>query len=339
MLKLPKTGYELLTCFFPLQLDCYVGCSHKCIYCYAENYKKKVRKIKITNLKEIMKSYKERESPIGMAIKKKIPIRLGARTDCFQEIERKEKITKRVIEELNELNHPYIIITKSPLVADYIDILNEKLAVIQFSISTLNDGIIKKLEPYAPFPSQRLKAMEELSNAGFITIARFSPIIPSVNLNEAEKIMERIADYTKHVIVEFLRAREEIVKILELGDYVKKGYYYRYNLHKKLKAYEKLKELANNYGLKFSICSDGDKVPYYLSDTINCCGIKLNGVEKVAAMVYKEARKRKEVTLEHMEKYWHPMPHKFIKEWLNGRFEELIYRLKWNEEKQSYKLE
>ena len=338
MLKLPKTGHELLTCFFPLQLDCYVGCLHKCIYCYAENYKKKVRKIKIGNLKEIIKSYKGKDTPIGMAVKKKIPIRLGARTDCFHEMERKEKITKRVIEELNEIDYPYIIITKSSLVMDYIDILDEKLAVIQFSISTLNDEVAKKIEPYAPPPSERIKAMEELSNAGFFAIARFSPVIPNINLNEAEKIMERI-DFARHIIVEFLRAREGLVKALKLRDYVRKGFYYRYDLHRKLKAYEKLKEIANQHGLKFTICSDGDRVPYYLNDTINCCGIKFNGVERVAAMVYEEARKRKEITLKHMEKYWHPMPHKFIKEWLNGRFEELIYGLKWNEEKQSYELE
>lgn len=40
-----------------------------------------------------------------------------------------------------------------------------------------------------------------------------------------------------------------------------------------------------------------------------------------------------------MEKYWHPMPNKFIKAWLSGRFEELIYGIKWNKENECYEIE
>ncbi len=292
-MKLPKTGHELLTCYFPFYIDAYEGCSHKCIYCYAENYlKERIRAIKLKNLKSEI-------------IKRKIPIRLGARTDCFQKIEREKKITRSIIETLNSYNNPYLIVTKSPLVAEYTDILEEKLAVIQFTITTLNEEIARKLEPFAPPPAQRIKAMKELSESGYNVITRFSPVIPDINLGEASQIMEKVE--SKHIIVEFLRAREEVVKALNLKNYSKRGYYYRYDMDKKIKAYEKLREISHNFGLKFSICSDGDAIPYYLNDTKNCCGINFKGVERIAPVVYEEAKNKKKVTLKDMEKYWHPL--------------------------------
>ncbi len=321
-MRLPRTGHELLTCHYPFYIDSYEGCNHKCIYCYADNLKKKIRiKVKPKYIEKILKSEKE-------AVKRKIAVRLGARADCFQKIEKEMKITKSIIEILNLYAHPYIIVTKSPLVAEYTDIIEEKLAVIQFTITTLKEEVSRKLEPNAPLPSERLKAMKNLHENGYRVIARLSPIIPKINLKEASNIMEKIE--AKHIIVEFLRAKEWLLKCLNLKDYIKKGYYYRYDLNKKMKVYEKLSNIAHDFGLKFSICSDGDPVPYYLNDTLNCCGIDFKGVERVASMIYKEAKNKEKVTLKDMEKYWHPMPNKFIKAWLKGEFERYVYGLKWH---------
>lgn len=355
-INLPKSGHELVTCHYPLRLDAYSGCMHNCVYCYAKNlleergYWRIVRKTDIKIVEGQIEKYMNNEinGDITEAIKKKIPFRLGGLTDCFQQMEKKERITKQVIELLNTYEYPYLIVTKSPLVAEYTDVIEKKLVVIQITVTTLNDNIAKKLEPFAPPPKERVDALKELSDYGYFTTARFSPIIPNVNMDEAEKLIEAFSDTgTEHLLVEFFRGTEKMIDSVEKStganlreDFVKNGYYYRFNLNKKLKIYEKLKEIANSFGLKFSICSDGDPVPFYLNDTLNCCGTdslsNFKGVERVASLVYKEVKEKGRITLKDMEKYWTPTPNIFAKAWFEGTFERFVHGLKWNKSEEYY---
>lgn len=355
-INLPRSGHELITCHYPLRLDTYSGCMHNCVYCYAKNLLKEIgywdviRKTDIRIVEREIEKYMndETKGDISEAIKKKVPFRLGGLTDCFQHIEKKERITRQVIELLNTYEYPYLIVTKSPLVAKYADIIEKNLAVIQITITTLDTNIAKKLETFAPSPIKRLEALKELNDYGYFTTARFSPLIPHINMNEVEKLMENFSEAgTHHVLVEFFRGTKKMINAVEKStginvgeDFVKNGYYYRFNLNKKLKIYKKLKEIANSFGLKFSICQDGDPVPFYLNDTLNCCGTdalsNFKGVEKVASMVYKEAKKKGRVTLKDMEKYWTPVPSVFVKAWLEGKFERFVYGLKWDENGEYY---
>lgn len=355
-INLPRSGHELVTCHYPLRLDTYSGCIHNCVYCYAKNlleergYWNVVRKTDIKIVERQIEKYMNDkiEGDVSEAIRKKVPFRLGGLTDCFQQMEKRERITKQVIELLNTYEYPYLIVTKSPLAAEYTDVIEKKLAVIQITITTLNDNIAKRLEPFAPSPKERVKTLKELNDYGYFTTARFSPVIPNVNMDEAEKLMEIFSDTgTKHILVEFFRGTEKMISNIEKStginlkeDFVKNGYYYRFNLNKKLKIYEKLKEIANSFGLKFSICSDGDPIPFYLNDTLNCCGTdslsNFKGVERVASLVYKEAKEKGKVTLKDMEKYWTPTPSIFIKAWLEGKFERFVHGLEWNENGEYY---
>src|SRR5262249_49684810 len=97
-------------------------------------------------------------------------IALGANTDPYQPIERKLEITRRVLEVLREFRHPVGIVTKSALVARYIDILAEmardRLAVASVSLTTLDRALARKMEPRAATPERRLETIATLSAAG-----------------------------------------------------------------------------------------------------------------------------------------------------------------------------
>ena len=65
---------------------------------------------RVANIKKIENKIKK--LPKGTIVK------LGGMTDCFQPLERKERVTYKTIDELNRNNVGYLIVTKSDIVAD-----------------------------------------------------------------------------------------------------------------------------------------------------------------------------------------------------------------------------
>ena len=91
-------------------------------------------------------------------------------TDCYQPVERKLQITRRCLEVLAEFHNPVTVVTKNHLVTRDLDILRELAAVeaacVNLSITTLDAGLARRLEPRASLPRHRLEAIECLSSQG-----------------------------------------------------------------------------------------------------------------------------------------------------------------------------
>ncbi|MDP8998077.1 MAG: PA0069 family radical SAM protein, partial [Pseudomonadota bacterium] len=121
-------------------------------------------------------------------------IALGSNTDPYQPIERDYRITRQVIEVLQEFNHPFGIVTKSASVLRDLDILIEmaKLGLVKVavSITTLDSKLARSMEPRASTPMKRLSALEILSKAGIPTVVMMGPIIPGLNDAEIENILK-----------------------------------------------------------------------------------------------------------------------------------------------------
>jgi DNA repair photolyase len=215
---------EVMACNLPLRIDPYLGCEHNCTYCYARAQKTRLKKWNPESPKPLNTSLFERhiskvlalrkppKNPTDRALWYKVPIRIGTDTDPFQPCERKLKITKRTLEIFNAKEYPYIITTKSDMVAEdeYISLLKESPAgvIVQFTIVSLNENLMKKLEPKAPTISKRLAAMEKLRDEGIYLQTRISPIFPQ--LTDSKESMEMLYDSLKSVgardlIVEYLR--------------------------------------------------------------------------------------------------------------------------------------
>ena len=87
------------------------------------------------------------------------------------------------------------IVTKSNLVLRDLDLLapmaRQKLVKVFVSVTTLDRGLARKMEPRAPTPERRLEAIERLAAAGVPVGVMVAPIIPAVNDEEIEKILTR----------------------------------------------------------------------------------------------------------------------------------------------------
>jgi DNA repair photolyase len=70
---------------------------------------------------------------------------------------------------------------------------NKHLAAIAISITTLDAGLHRKLEPRAPHPEKRLAAVRGLTEAGVPVHVNVAPLIPAINDHEVEAILAAAA--------------------------------------------------------------------------------------------------------------------------------------------------
>ena len=121
-------------------------------------------------------------------------ISIANSSDPYPRAEASEGLTRRCLEILAESNCKIQIITKSNIVVRDDDLLSKVPSTVALTITTDDDNLAKLIEPYAPLPSQRLRAAQDLIKAGIPVSVRIDPIIPFVN-DQPQKL---IADPSKH---------------------------------------------------------------------------------------------------------------------------------------------
>ena len=183
---------------FDRSINPYRGCEHGCVYCFARP----------THAWLGLSPGQDFESKLLMKPDAALLLRqefarpgyrprvlaMGTNTDPYQPIERLHGITRQILEVLSECRHPVGIVTKSALIARDADILGpmaeKRLARAYISITTLDRDLARRMEPRAPTPAKRLKAIEALSRAGVPVGVMFAPIIPGLNDHEMEEILQ-----------------------------------------------------------------------------------------------------------------------------------------------------
>ncbi|RNI21824.1 PA0069 family radical SAM protein [Rufibacter latericius] len=179
----------------------YQGCEHGCIYCYARNthaywglgagldFEQKI--IVKENAPEVLQAQLEHPK---WEVR---PIMLAGNTDCYQPIEAKKKITRRLLEVLLQYRHPVSLITKNALILRDLDLLTElhsrRLLHVNISITTLDEDLRQKLEPRTSTGAKRLQVVKSLSEAGLPVNVMVAPIIPGLNDHEVPAILEASA--------------------------------------------------------------------------------------------------------------------------------------------------
>lgn len=187
---------------FAQSINPYRGCEHGCIYCFARPTHAYVNLSPGLDF-ETRLFYKQNaaellENELRKPGYRPTPITLGANTDPYQPIERKLKVTRSILEVLQQFHHPVSIITKSTLVTRDLDILTDMaqrdLANVMVSITTLDENLKRSLEPRAAGPGARLRCVHALALAGVPVGVLNAPIIPVVNDHEIEHILELAAE-------------------------------------------------------------------------------------------------------------------------------------------------
>lgn len=180
----------------------YQGCEHGCIYCYARNSHQywgysagldfETKLIIKRNAPELL------EKKFLSKSWKPAPISLSGNTDCYQPIEKEEKITQKLLSVFEMYKNPVGLITKNSLILRDIDILQDlaanNLVHVYISVTTLDENLRLMMEPRTVTGKKRLQVVEKLSEAGIPVGVMVAPIIPGLNNSEIPAIVKAAAD-------------------------------------------------------------------------------------------------------------------------------------------------
>lgn len=197
-------GDPLCTCPKKYGFNPYTGCLHRCIYCYITSY---IPRAFDCRVKKNLIVRVERD--LKRADKRRV-ISMSNSSDPYPPMEAKLKLTRACLKLFTREGCQVQVITKSDLVARDVDLLSRMRCVVSFTITTLDRNLSRKLEPRAPAPERRLKAMRKLSSAGVPVSLRLDPVIPGLNDTEIERIVKAAAATgAKHVTSSTFKPRPD----------------------------------------------------------------------------------------------------------------------------------
>ena len=208
----------------------YIGCAFGCAYCYARYAHRYVMERNATascldatladaltamppwlaferrvfvkeNAPDVLRRALRHGSDRHLALLRGEAIVIGTATDPYQPAERRFRVTRGILEVLTE--HPglsVVVITKSPLITRDIDLLrriarHSELS-IHISLITLDRELARKIEPRAPTPDSRVRALGRLRAAGIDAGINCMPVLPGItdDPRALEALVKRVAE-------------------------------------------------------------------------------------------------------------------------------------------------
>lgn len=167
----------------------YRGCSHGCVYCFARpthtflgfdagrDFEKEI--VVKVNAPEVLRVELARPSW------KRELVALGTNTDPYQWVESRYRLTRGILEALDEAETPVTVLTKSPLVLSDLPVFERmnraRQTRVNLSVPTVDEQAWRATEPHTPNPKARLEAVAELKRRGISSGILIAPIMPGIN--------------------------------------------------------------------------------------------------------------------------------------------------------------
>ena len=191
----------------------YVGCAFGCAYCYARYAHRYAAERLAAKTVSLGAPTPENEQPLPpwLAFERRIMVKreagvlvrralmrpatlaglredgvvIGTATDPYQPAERRFRVTRSVLEALAEQDGLRVtIITKSPLVTRDLDLLmriaERSRISVHVSLITVDRELARRLEPRAPTPEARLRAIARLRAHGIEVGVNAMPVLPGI---------------------------------------------------------------------------------------------------------------------------------------------------------------
>ncbi|MEZ4755267.1 MAG: PA0069 family radical SAM protein [Flavobacteriales bacterium] len=187
---------------FTWSLNPYQGCEHGCSYCYARPTHEYWGYSAGLDFERVVLVKRNAPELLEARLRARnwdaAPIVISGATDPYQPVERKEGLTRRLLEVMNAYGQAVSIITKNALVLRDLDLLatlaQRNLASVAISFTTQDEALRRVLEPRTSSAVLRLRAIERLSAAGVPVHAMIAPIIPALNEPEVPALLKAAAD-------------------------------------------------------------------------------------------------------------------------------------------------
>ena len=237
--KIPGTNYVI---------NPYVGCPHKCLYCYAQ----------------FMRKFSAHREPWGDFLDVKLcntplhpsqlfhqEVLLSSVTDPYNPLEKTYQITRNVLQQLIRCQAYVSVLTKSALVTRDIDLLKQLPACeVAFSFSTADEKLRQLLEPGTSTVAEKIAALKTLHQSGLPTAVMAAPLLPGIS--DWKEIVKQTAPYVKQFRFDSLNMNALFQH--KLMDFVEVHYphllslYNQIYLQGKRTYWEELQQEIQNYG-------------------------------------------------------------------------------------------
>ncbi|TNF29663.1 MAG: PA0069 family radical SAM protein [Deltaproteobacteria bacterium] len=187
---------------FAFSVNPYRGCYHGCAYCYARpshehldfgagtDFERKL--VYKPDIAALLRAAFDKPSWRGDLIA------FSGNTDCYQPLEASLGLTRACLKVCLEYKNPVSIITKSALVERDVELLadlaREAHCTVHLSIPFDDEAQARALEPHAPSPARRYKAIERLAKGGVPVGVMVAPIIPGLSDSQVPTILKRARD-------------------------------------------------------------------------------------------------------------------------------------------------
>lgn len=254
----------LCTCPPKHTFNPYTGCDHGCLYCYATSY---IPNHQTLRTKKNLFPVLQRE--LGKLTGEILA--MSTSSDPYPTVEAQLGITRQCLKIVAQSNCRLQVFTKSDIVTRDADLLEGIPSTVAITITTDDDQLASIIEPKAPPPSRRLKAIETLTARGIPVIARIDPIIPTLNDNPMQLIQTLAALGVKHITSSTYKVKADnwmrLTKALpETAEKLRPLYYQQGEnvggnrlLPKplRLQLMRQVHDLAEAQGLHFGVCREG----------------------------------------------------------------------------------
>ncbi len=186
-------------------MNLYRGCQHHCIYCDSRsqcygNARFDEDVLVKANAIGILHDELRRKRKRGV-------IGTGSMNDPYMPLEAETRLAARALEVIADHGFGVHVITKSALVLRDIPLLQRiarrSSAAVSLTLTTTDDDLARRVEPGAPPPSERLRALRELADAGIEARVALMPVLPFLEdtWQSVEAIVERAKDCGVRAVV------------------------------------------------------------------------------------------------------------------------------------------
>jgi DNA repair photolyase len=189
---------------FRWSINPYRGCEFGCKYCYAR-YAHEFMELDVSAFENRIYAKTAAAHLLRQELRR-VPredgIAIGTATDPYQPAERRYERTRSILEALSAERGRHIgLITKSDLIVRDVGLLKEvargNTLNLTLTITTLDAKLARLLEPRAPRPDLRLKAVQKLSEAGLHVGVNPNPVMPAIT--DSERQLDRLAKAARDV--------------------------------------------------------------------------------------------------------------------------------------------
>ncbi|MFV0423036.1 radical SAM protein [Oleidesulfovibrio sp.] len=161
-------------------MNLYRGCPHGCIYCDTRSTCYDIGALEHIRVKQDALKILADELPRK---RQRGTVTTGSMNDPYMPAEKKLELTRGALRLFGRHGFGVHVITKSTLVTRDIDMLRlvgRTYAAVSVTVTTAGDALAAKIEPHAPPPSERFKAVKALRDAGIYAGITLMPTLPFI---------------------------------------------------------------------------------------------------------------------------------------------------------------